>query len=200
MAAPSAPRVAGWIIPSPRRIASLPLAWRVTVVTLPLLLLLAMGGWLVLRAGMLTVAPGARIGEPAPSFALADLDGATVRLADLAGRPLIVNFWASWCVPCVEEFPLLEEAQRAHGAEGLTVVGIVVNDRAAAAQAFIDQMGASWTAALDPGGEVARAYGIYGTPETFFIRRDGIVDGHQIGQLSAADLDRQLAQILEEDR
>ena len=199
MSALSARREPGRFIPSARRIAALPLAWRLASLLLPLVLLIALGGWLLIRSGAL--APSmARIGAPAPDFALTDLDGDPVHLADLAGRPVVVNFWASWCVPCVEEFPLLEKARTAHAASDLAVIGIVYEDRAAAARSFMDGAGATWTAAMDPDGRVARAYGIYGPPETFFIGRDGIVAGHQIGQLSESDLAQQLATILEEDR
>jgi cytochrome c biogenesis protein CcmG/thiol:disulfide interchange protein DsbE len=199
MAVQPASRRSGLLVPSPRRIARLPLAWRITALLLPLLLLAVLGAVLLLRSGALTGSM-ARIGAPAPPFSLTALDGSPVRLEELAGRPVIVNFWASWCAPCVREFPLLEEARAAHGSDDLAVIGIVYDDRAEAAAAFMADNGAGWTAAMDPGGDVARAYGIYGPPETFFIGRDGIVAGHQIGELTAADMARQLSTILEEDR
>jgi cytochrome c biogenesis protein CcmG, thiol:disulfide interchange protein DsbE len=149
----------------------------------------------VLVAVQPTQAP-ARIGTPAPSFALADLDGNPLRLAGLRGRPVIVNFWASWCAPCVEEFPLLRTALAAHSGDGLAIVGIVYLDRSEAARAFMDRMGATWPAAMDPGETVAGQFGILNPPESFFIGRDGVIAGRQIGQLSAADLDRQLLLIL----
>ena len=149
---------------------------------------------------LVQVAPdAARIGTAAPSFALADLDGKPVRLEDLRGRPLVVNFWASWCAPCVEEFPLLRAALATHGDSGLAIIGIVYRDRSEAARAFMARMGATWPAAMDPGETVARQYGILSPPESYFIGRDGIVAGRQIGQLSAADLDRQLSLILGEE-
>jgi cytochrome c biogenesis protein CcmG/thiol:disulfide interchange protein DsbE len=203
MAAHPVSRRSGTILPSPRRIAGLPLAWRITALLLPLLLLAVLGGWLLVRSGGLGGAltgSMARIGAPAPPFSLTALDGSPVRLEELAGRPVIVNFWASWCAPCVREFPLLEEARASHAAADLAVIGIVFDDRAEAAASFMAENGAGWTAAMDPGGNVARAYGIYGPPETFFIGRDGIVAGHQIGELTPADMARQLSTILEEDR
>jgi cytochrome c biogenesis protein CcmG, thiol:disulfide interchange protein DsbE len=198
MSALPAPSRPARIIPSARRAASLPLGWRIAGIVAPLVLLAAWGAWLVGQQG--AGASVARIGSPAPDFSLTDLDGAPVRLADLAGRPVIVNFWASWCAPCVEEFPLLNAAARAHAGDGLAVVGIVYQDRLASARDFMARMGATWPAAVDPGSTVARSYGIYGPPETYFIGRDGVVTGHQIGQLTAADLDRNLATILNEEQ
>ncbi len=194
MSALPAPSRPARIVPDPRRAASLPLAWRIAAIVVPLLLLGAWGAWLLTRPA--AASAGGRIGSPAPDFTLTDLDGAPVRLADLAGRPVIVNFWASWCGPCVREFPLLDAAAKAHVADGLAVVGIVYEDTAADARQFVNQRGAAWPALLDPGSAVARAYGIYGPPETFFIGRDGRVAGRQIGELSGADLTRQLATIL----
>ena len=164
--------------------------------TLPLLLLGLWGAMLVARA---QPAAGIQVGDRAPAFALADLDGQPLRLSDLHGRPVIVNFWASWCGPCVEEFPMLARALDAHRADGLVVVGIVVQDNSEAARAFMQRMSAAWPAAMDPGEETAQRFGIYAPPESFFIDRNGTVVARQIGQLTVADLNRQLALILGEE-
>ncbi|MEO8510322.1 MAG: TlpA disulfide reductase family protein [Chloroflexota bacterium] len=171
----------------------LPLAYLVVAAVLPLILLGVLSLALLSRAG--EAAP-ATIGSTAPTFALADLDGNPVSLADLRGRPVIVNFWASWCAPCVEEIPELQAAVAEHRGEGLAIIGIVYSDRSEAAREFMARMGGGWPSVMDPGGEVARDYGIYGPPESFFVDREGIIRGRQIGQLSPADLDRQLATIL----
>jgi cytochrome c biogenesis protein CcmG/thiol:disulfide interchange protein DsbE len=161
------------------------------------LVLLALWGALLLSRD---AAPaGALIGTQAPVFALADLDGNPVRLADLRGRPVIVNFWASWCGPCVEEFPLLAAALERNRDRGLAIVGIVYRDRSESAREFMVRMGATWPSVMDPAEAVAARYGVVGPPETYFIGRDGRVVGRQIGQLSQADLDRQLAAILGEE-
>ncbi|MGH2429236.1 MAG: TlpA family protein disulfide reductase [Candidatus Limnocylindria bacterium] len=174
----------------------LPMPYLVAGAVLPLILLALWVGVLLVRPG---AASGAGIGTVAPEFALADLDGQPVRLADLRGRPVVVNFWASWCGPCVEEFPLLREAAAEHADDGLAIVGIVYEDRSEAARGFMDRMGASWPAAMDPGGRVADAYGVFGPPETFFIGRDGVVVDRQIGQFSAASLDEKLTAIIRGD-
>jgi cytochrome c biogenesis protein CcmG, thiol:disulfide interchange protein DsbE len=170
--------------------SAVPRRWLVVAAVLPLVVL---AGWGFLLLGRSAAPVGARVGQPAPDFALADLDGKPLRLSDLRGRPVIINFWASWCGPCVEEFPLLQAAASRHRADGLAMVGIVYRDNSEAARAFIARLGATWPAAMDPGEQVAQSFGIYGPPETFFIDRDGVVRGRQIGQLTAADLDRQLA-------
>lgn len=175
-----------------RRGTRLPLAYLVVAAVLPIVLL-AIYAAVFLVPG----APsGARIGRPAPSFALADLDGNPIRLSDLAGRPVILNFWASWCGPCVEEFPLLERAQKEHAADGLAVIGVVFQDRSEAARQFMQRMNASWPAAMDPGGSVSTAYGVLAPPTTFFIARDGTVVDLQVGQLSRDTLERQVAATL----
>lgn len=181
--------------PMARRPARLPRAWYVTAALAPLVILAAWGSLLLARPA----SPPARIGDLAPAFALADLDGNPLRLEDLRGRPVIVNFWASWCGPCVEEFPLLRSAAAAHAGDGLAIVGIVFRDRSEAAREFRTRMAGTWPAVMDPGEAVAARFGIIGPPDTFFIDRDGVIVARQLGQLTAADMQRGLAQILGEE-
>jgi cytochrome c biogenesis protein CcmG/thiol:disulfide interchange protein DsbE len=161
--------------------------------------------FVVLGAGALALFAGGAftssttIGSTAPDFTLTDLDGNEVRLADHRGSPVIVNFWASWCGPCVEEFPLLRAAAEEHVDDGLVVLGIVYQDRAEAARAFMDSTGAGWPALMDPDGDVAGAYKIFGPPETYFIGRDGRIAARQIGQFTAAALEDKVAAIIDEE-
>jgi cytochrome c biogenesis protein CcmG/thiol:disulfide interchange protein DsbE len=173
-----------------------PRGYLVAAALAPLLLLLLWGAFLLVRpTGPMLV----RIGDTAPAFVLADLDGNPVSLEALRGRPVIVNFWASWCGPCVDEFPLLRSAAAAHERDGLAIVGIVFRDRSEAARAFMARMGAEWPGVMDPGEGLATRFGIIWPPASFFIDRSGVVVDRQIGQLSATDLQRGLAGILGEE-
>jgi cytochrome c biogenesis protein CcmG/thiol:disulfide interchange protein DsbE len=174
----------------------LPLRYLVVAATLPILLAALLA--VVLLASVPAASPATE-GSLAPDFTLADLDGHPIHLDELRGRPVVVNFWASWCVPCVEEFPLLNQAAERHAADGLVVVGIVYQDRTEAARAFMERYGATWPAAMDPGERVASAYGILGPPQTYFIGRDGTIVARQIGQFSAASLEEKLAAIIDEE-
>ena len=135
-------------------------------------------------------------GTPARALRLPGLDGPEVDLAALRGRPVVVNFWATWCQPCVREFPLLRAAAAAHKADRLAVVGVLTGDRPGPARDFVRAQRATWPVALDPEATTATAWGAVGLPHTWFIRPDGTVASHQLGELSKASLDRQLAEIL----
>jgi len=166
----------------------------VLAASVPLLLAVVLVVGVAGGAGLLT--PALRVGDRAPDFALADLDGEPVRLADYAGRPVLVNFWASWCLPaCAEEFPVLAEALEAHADTGLAVIGIVYRDRSEAARAFGNQLGATWPLAMDPGERVARAYGVFGPPESWLVGPDGIVVSRHIGPFTAEELAEELVHL-----
>jgi cytochrome oxidase Cu insertion factor (SCO1/SenC/PrrC family) len=120
-------------------------------------------------------------GGRAPSFSLESTDGRKVGLADLAGRPLVINFWASYCPPCRAEMPLL---QRMVGA--LTTVRLVLvneGDTSQGARDFLSSLGIQQAALLDSDLGVGRAYGVIPLPTTVFVRADGSIAGRQVGEL-----------------
>jgi cytochrome c biogenesis protein CcmG/thiol:disulfide interchange protein DsbE len=137
------------------------------------------------------------IGRAAPSWQLATLDGGTLSSAELAGRPYVVNFWASWCIPsCVDEHPVLASAWETHGDE-LAVVGVLYQDGAEGARGFLARYGdAGYPHVLDPNGTLAVDFGVTGPPETFFVDADGIVRDRQVGPLTDAALAQRLASVL----
>jgi cytochrome c biogenesis protein CcmG/thiol:disulfide interchange protein DsbE len=166
----------------------------VLATTLPLLLAVVLVVGVAGGTGLLT--PALRVGDRAPDFALADLNGEPVRLADYVGRPVLVNFWASWCLPaCAEEFPVLAAALDANADIGLAVIGIVYRDRSEAARAFGNQLDATWPLAMDPGERVARAYGVFGPPETWLVGPDGIVVSRHIGPFTVEELAEELVHL-----
>jgi cytochrome c biogenesis protein CcmG/thiol:disulfide interchange protein DsbE len=135
-------------------------------------------------------------GTPAPALRLEGLDGGRVDLAALRGRPVVVNFWATWCEPCVREFPLLARAAAGHRAARLAVVGVLYEDQPDAARAFVRQHGGTWPMGMDADGRTAAAWDVVGLPHTFFVRPDGTLASHQLGELTQANLNRQLTGIL----
>ena len=89
------------------------------------------------------------VGQSAPEIDLATLDGERVTLSELRGRPVLVNFWATWCIPCRDEFPLMASAYEEYAADGLEILGIVHDDTADGARAFATDMGATWPILMD---------------------------------------------------
>jgi cytochrome c biogenesis protein CcmG/thiol:disulfide interchange protein DsbE len=140
--------------------------------------------------------PSPLVGDAMPGFELTTLDGAVLTSASLAGRPAVINFWASWCIPaCVDEHPvLLDTADRY--ADEVQLVGILYDDEPADARAFLVQYGdGGWPNVDDTTGSVALAYGVLGPPETFFVDAAGIIRGKHFGPLTVADMADGLALI-----
>lgn len=139
------------------------------------------------------------IGQPAPSWSTWTIDGRPITSDDLAGRPYVVNFWASWCIPaCVDEHPILAAAHRDHG-DRLTMVGILFDDLPADARRFLDRYGdAGYAHLLDERGAISIDFGVVGPPETFFVDAGGIVRAKQTGPLDDARMAEHLATILPE--
>ena len=135
--------------------------------------------------------------KPAPALALKNLAGDEVSLADYRGRPVVVNFWASWCIPCRDEFPIFVAAREQYAPQGLEILGVDYKDDVANAQRFADDHGARWPLLADPGQEVYTAYaGFGGVPMSVFIDGEGIVRAVSYGPLSQAGFDDQVKLIL----
>lgn len=135
-------------------------------------------------------------GDPAPDFELATLSGETARLSDFRGRPVILNFWATWCAPCRLEMPELERAQAGFDADdGPIVLTVNQQDSAELVGEFFDEVGLSLPALLDSKGEVGTTYGAFFLPTTVIVGPDGTVAAVHRGMISRDQLDEYLTAI-----
>jgi cytochrome c biogenesis protein CcmG, thiol:disulfide interchange protein DsbE len=140
--------------------------------------------------------PGrAAVGAQAPDVIGITLDGHPFDLTDARGRPVVVNFWGPSCVPCRDEFPLLESKSSAHAADGLTVVGVLTDDPPEPARDFVARYGADWPTVVDPDGSIKTAYRVAARPQSYFIDGDGVIRSIQIGEVTDVDFERQYQRI-----
>lgn len=133
-------------------------------------------------------------GNAAPDFAIELLDGSRFDLSDhfaTDGRPVLLNLWASWCGPCREEMPALDAASRTH--TDVYFIGVAVDDNAADAAAFAEEVGVSYALAIDESEQVGRDYPSPGLPATFLISPDGIIVKTVYGGVDEADIDEMIA-------
>ena len=112
-----------------------------------------------------------------------------------AGKPVVINFWGPSCVPCRDEFPLLEAKLAEHAADGLTVVGVLTDDPVEPARDFVAEYGADWPTVVDPDKAIKTAYRVAARPQTYFVDRTGVIRSIQVGELTDADFERQYARI-----
>jgi cytochrome c biogenesis protein CcmG/thiol:disulfide interchange protein DsbE len=139
------------------------------------------------------------IGESVASMRLEYLDGSgSVSFDDLRGQVVVVNFWASWCVPCRTEHAQLTAAQSAYRDRGVQFVGVVFQDNAGAANRFLDELGwgEGYLYVADPGSRAAVEFGVYGVPETFFVDTEGRIVDKVAGPIDSARLSAALDEIL----
>jgi cytochrome c biogenesis protein CcmG, thiol:disulfide interchange protein DsbE len=135
-------------------------------------------------------------GKPAPGFTLKTLDtGEVVALEKLRGKPLVLNFWSTWCGPCRAEHPVLAWAFREYGTRA-HFFGAIFEDTDENARAYLKQYGSPYPQLVDPRSRVAVDYGVAGVPETYFIDADGVIRGKQVGPLDPKTLTSQMKSLL----
>lgn len=125
------------------------------------------------------------IGSLAPSFELPDLKGETVHLADFRGSGVLLNFWASWCGPCVNELPLLNEGYAR--TSDIAIIAVNVGENPARARRFAEELGLNFSIVLDQTNEIKKSYRISGLPVTLLIDRNGRIMERRTGELRSAD-------------
>lgn len=168
--------------------------------------------WKVLLVGVLIVAPlvvllrvgfnfdpeiveSPLIGQDAPRFTLADRNGKTFNLEEMIGKPVVINFWATYCPPCYTEHPLFLESSR-RWAGDVHFLGVIYHDDPSLVARWEQQLGAWGPSLVDEDGRMAIAYGVYGPPETFFIGRDGKVKYKVIGAVSPEQMETYITELL----
>jgi cytochrome c biogenesis protein CcmG, thiol:disulfide interchange protein DsbE len=129
--------------------------------------------------------PSELIGQPAPHFSLPRIDDeGAVDLGELDGQVAVVNFWASWCIPCRDEHRALSAAWGRYRERGVVVLGVSFEDTKDAGLAFRDELGGDWPLVEDPGSDTAIDYGVFGVPETFVIDPDGTIAAKTTGAVT----------------
>jgi cytochrome c biogenesis protein CcmG, thiol:disulfide interchange protein DsbE len=155
--------------------------------------LLGLLGW-----GLVQVNSGPIHSGPAPDFTITSFDGETIRLSELQGQVVIINFWASWCPPCREEAPYLEATWRNYQDQGVFFLGIGYVDTEKAALAYIEEFDITYFNGADVGTRISQTYRIKGVPETYYIAKNGEVRGVKIGPLSPPELEQKIEELLAE--
>jgi thiol-disulfide isomerase/thioredoxin len=141
--------------------------------------------------------PTATVGNVAPDFQLQNLDGQPITLSGLKGNPVLINFWATWCQPCVSEMPHLQEIDNEWSDKGLMLLAINIGDSAAKVEQFLHDHNLSLPVLLDTSEVVAQKYGIRGIPTTFFVDKDGIIQVKVIGAFpDKAAIESRLSKIM----
>jgi peroxiredoxin len=134
------------------------------------------------------------IGKPAQDFTLQDLSGNPVRLSELKGHVVVLNFWATWCGPCAVEMPGFQQIYEKYSPD-LVILGVNLEESPDEVSKFVESMHITYPILLDPGGGVNRSYQIIDLPNTFFIDKQGIIRYRHIGLLSEDQFEEYLANI-----
>jgi peroxiredoxin len=130
----------------------------------------------------------------APDLELQNLQGESLRLSDFKGHPVMVNFWAVWCGFCLVEMPTMQEAYDAYRDQGFVILAVDVREDRARVSEFVAELGLTFPVLLDTDGSVTERYQVRGLPTSYFIDRDGVIIGTQVGPVDAPWIDEHLGQ------
>ena len=165
--------------------------------------MIAIGVLLIAAAVLLLVAHNntgslgpARIGARFGNFTLTDVTGKQVQLSDYAGRPVLINAWATWCPPCQAEMPDLNTYFKAHSSQGFMVLAINAGETSAQASAFAKQLGLTFPILLDPTENLMDTLHIADFPTSILVGRDGVVKAIHVGRLTPATLETEISPYL----
>jgi peroxiredoxin len=125
--------------------------------------------------------PGPQVGMPAPDFTLPDLEGKLHGLADFRGRVVVLNFWATWCPPCIDEMPSLQRLHQALADQGVAVIAVSVDERFRDVPDFVEKFDLTFSVLYDEGKKVSRKYQTFKYPETYILDREGRLKSKVVG-------------------
>lgn len=137
-----------------------------------------------------------KVGALAQDFQLNKPDGSSVKLNEFKGKPVLLNFWATWCLPCRYEMPEIAAAYKQHQKEGLVILGVNLQEDAATIKKYSEENGYEWPMLLDPASHLKNSYNVVGYPTSIFIDRQGIIQAIYIGGMEGPTLTQQLTKIL----
>ncbi len=160
-----------------------------------LLLLLGLLGYAVF-GNKVFIKSSPIVGREASDFTLELFNGERIKLSNLRGKAVLLNFWASWCIPCRDEAPVLESSWRKYRNMPVAFIGVNVWDDKDSALVYLGQFGGGYDNGLDPKGEIAIEYGVGGVPETFFIDQSGKIVDKYTGPLTEEIIDYFLGKAL----
>ena len=137
-----------------------------------------------------------KVGQPAPAFALPTVDGKTLTLSSLKGKPVYLNFYATWCGPCNEEAPVIGKLSDKYKARGLLVLGVNELENPQKAKEFLTKYHLAYTAVVDGDGKAGKDYGALGLPVHIFIDRGGVVKTYRLGEMNPDEIETAIKGIL----
>ena len=154
-------------------------------------------GWSLLNKEPITGLSGiTMVNRPAPDFTLTTFEGNKISLGDLKGKPVVINFWASWCPPCRIEAPLLERTWRTFKNHGVVFIGVDIQDELEDALAYLREFNVIYPNGPDPTGEISIDYGVSGLPVTFFVSKQGEITRRWVGAIEKRVLIDSIEEIL----
>lgn len=170
------------------------------VMALMVLVVLLGSGWIaatrVVDSSQVGLPPAPQVGHPAPDFTLSTTDGETVTLSELHGKPVLVNFWATWCPPCRAEMPHIQAAYGEYEEAGLVILAMDQQEPIEEVRLFAEGLGLTFPLVLDTTGQVGTAYLVRALPTSFFIDRDGIIRDKFAGPMTGPILEERLNAIV----
>ena len=141
--------------------------------------------------------PAPQVGKPAPDFQLPNLEGQVVSLSDFRGKPVLLNFWATWCSPCRFEMPFIQSIFEESSDTGLVILAVNIGETPSRVRDFIQSGNFSFLVLLDTNQDVALEYNIRGIPTTFFIDKEGVIQVIKVGAFSSMlEIKRSLSKII----